>query len=101
MGEDERMFMCPFMNAIPCRYGECYRCKDCENNPETWLHDPEMMEIFEKAPWSLVCLTCGELVENPDVHPGHLLATGLQEYHEKIPEMIMDRMKRRNEPNKG
>lgn len=94
--ENEDLHICPYINSVTCRYGECYLCKDCESNPEKFIDDPAVLKEFLDKPYSVFCMTCWEFVPSPDGHPGHVLATGMGEFNAKIPEMIMDRLKRRD-----
>jgi len=92
-GEEDEAYMCPYINAIVCKFGECSRCKECENNPETYILNAEILKQFEEKPWGAFCMTCGEFCSIHN-HPGHIIAVGYEQYREKIPEMIMDRMLR-------
>lgn len=92
--EEEQIYMCPYIMAIPCKTGECYRCKDCENNPEFYVKDPELLKQFAEHPWAPYCMTCGEF-DSLQNHPGHIVAVGFEQFREKLPAMIMDRLLRK------
>ena len=96
INSDDELHFCVFMPAITCKTGESSRCKECENNPATYISDPELLKKFQETPWATFCMSCGEF-GNPNNHPGHLIAVGYEEYREKVPAMIMDRLKRRNQ----
>ena len=94
---EEQMFMCPYINAIPCRFGECYRCKTCENNPEFYIKDENLLKEFAEHAGLPYCLTCGvwDSFANHPKKEGHLVCVGLEEYKTMLPDAIMDRMLRR------
>lgn len=94
--DEEQVYMCVYIQAILCATGECSRCKTCENNPETYIKDEKLLKEFKDHPWAPYCLTCGEFDAIVN-HPGHVIATGFEEYRQKIPDMIMNRILRRND----
>ena len=88
---DGTLYSCPFMLGQGCRWGEGSRCEGCESNPDTFISDPETLRQFKVTPWAPYCLTCGEF-DSAVNHPGHLIAVGFEDFKEKVPRMIMDRL---------
>lgn len=88
---DDTGIPCPYTLAYLCKWGPSYRCKGCDKNPETFIDDPKLLEEFKDHPWAPYCLTCGEFDAAVN-HPGHLIAVGFEDYKEKVPQMIMDRI---------
>lgn len=92
----EESYICPYIPAVSCPTGQCSRCHGCENNPETYILDENLRKQFEEHPWAPYCMTCGEF-DSIQNHPGHIIAVGFEEYKQKLPEMIMDRLLRKGE----
>ncbi len=82
-----------------CDWVGTYRCtSDCEFHPQSYNIDKEVLKQFKAEPWAVYCLTCGEFLDSRYGHlEAHVLATGIAEYREKIPEFVMERMKAHNE----
>lgn len=91
--------LCPYQRFKGCEWVGTYRCaSECEFHPENFHIKKEVIQKFEKEPWSVYCLTCGEFLDTRYGHPeDHLVATGIAEYREKLPQHIMDILKGREE----
>lgn len=85
--------LCPW-EPRACEWVSTYVCtKECEFHPESYNIDKDILEKFETEPWSVYCLTCGEFLDSRYGHPpDHIIATGIMEYREKIPQFVMERM---------
>ena len=88
---EEEVYPCPYLPAFPYKYGECYMCQDCDNDPKNYIPDEDTLLQFEETPWCPYCMTCGEFDSFAN-HPGHLVVVGYEEYREKVPQMIMNRI---------
>ena len=90
--------LCPYQPK-GCLWVGSYRCtSECEFHPENYNIDKEVLEQFEAEPWSVYCLTCGEFLDSRYGHDKkHVIATGIAEYREKIPEFVLERIKAHNE----
>jgi hypothetical protein len=88
--------LCPY-HPHGCEWVGTYRCTaECEYHPENYHVKKEVIERFEKEPWAVYCLTCEEFLDTRYGHPeSHLIATGLAEYREKLPQHIIDILKDR------
>ena len=64
---------------------------EAEKAEETLENPPETPETSEETPWCPYCMTCGEFDSFAN-HPGHLVVVGYEEYKEKVPQMIMNRI---------
>lgn len=96
--EDYGKTLCPW-EPRACEWVSTYRCtKECEFHPESYHMEKEVLEQFEKKPWAVYCLTCGEFLDSRYGHAeNHVVATGVMEYREKIPQFTMERMTQRQE----
>lgn len=87
--------LCPYQSFKSCEWVGTYRCTDeCEFHPQNYHVKREVMERFGQEPWSIYCLTCEEFLDTRYGHPkDHLVATGLAEYREKLPQHIMKQLR--------
>jgi hypothetical protein len=93
--------LCPYYPKT-CHKSRTSQCtKKCEHNPDNFMVDPKIKDVFEKEPWSNYCFTCGEFIpsrnhENaldpPEVVYSHIVATGFAEYKTKLKEWVVKRI---------
>jgi hypothetical protein len=90
--------ICPY-HPKACEWVGTYRCTSaCEYHPENYKIDLEVLEEFKKTPWAVYCLTCGKFLDSRGGHPeDHIIATGIAEYREKVPQFVMERLAGRAE----
>jgi hypothetical protein len=76
-----------------------YRCTpECEYHPKSYDIDEEVLERFKKEPWSIYCFTSGKFLDSRGGHPeDHVVATGIAEFREKIPQFVMEKLAGRAE----
>lgn len=98
MNDDVQIKKCPFA-AKPCDNVGSYLCtKGCEDHPENFIQEKEVLEQFDQMPWSVYCFTCGGFLDSRGGHPKtHQMATGLGQYKEVLPTYILEKMTRHNE----
>lgn len=92
------MKLCPYVPR-GCEWVGTYRCTpECDYHPKSYKTDNDILEQFEKEPWSVYCLTCAKFLDSRYGHPeGHVVATGIMEYRDKIPQFIMEKLAGRAE----
>jgi hypothetical protein len=93
--------LCPYYPKACDKVGTSQCTKKCEHNPDNFITNPKIKEVFDKEPWSNYCFTCGEFVpsrhhENaldpPQLVYSHIVATGYGEYKVKLKRWVMERI---------
>ena len=90
--------ICPYQPK-GCVWVGSYRCTpECDIHPQSYSINKEVLKHFEAEPWAIYCLTCGEFLDSRYGHTEyHVIATGIAEYREKIPELVLERIKTHRE----
>jgi len=90
--------ICPY-SSKGCEWVGTYRCTtECQHHPENYMLDEETRKEFEESPWKIYCLTCGQFITTRWGHPeAHVVATGFNEFKEKVPEFVMERLAGRDQ----
>ena len=88
-------WMCPYESPKGCEWVGTYRCTaECDFHPENYHMGAEILKHFKAEPWAIYCLSCGEFLDSRFGHPEkHIIATGIREYREKLPDFVLERMR--------
>lgn len=99
--QDKSIRICPFY-PTSCDKVDTSRCdKTCKHNPDNFITNPHIKEVFDKEPWSNYCFTCEEFVPSrnheaaldpPALVGSHLVATGFAEYRIKLSKWVLERV---------
>ena len=92
---------CPYAPKACDKAGTSQCTKKCQHNPESFILDSKIKEVFDKEPWSNYCFNCGEFVptrhhedalDPPELVYSHTVATGYNEYRTKLSKWTLERL---------
>jgi hypothetical protein len=88
---------CPYAYRSCDKVGTSRCNKECEFHPEAHEVYQDVIKKFEEEPHAIYCLTCGTFLDTKFEHPKeHLIATGLRDFRQKMPQAVIETMAQRH-----